>query len=310
MIVQQLLELCEVAKVVIVDNNELSAYNLSELMQKEIKNKRLVIHLSDYADIDQLRQIIELYKPTSIYHAAAYKHVNLLESINAYSAVHNNCIKSIHLARALRDYKFIMNFVLVSTDKAVKPQNIMGLSKRIVELSLNNIFEESPINLITVRFGNVIGSNGSVFHKFMHQIQNHQKLTLTDLSVTRYFMNIKQAANLIIKASLVGKPGYTYVLNMGKPIKIHSLLINMIEKYGTKKQLNDIVITGLNPGEKKYEELYYKDESFKVYDETMYEGKNKNINFEIEKFEKFFKDNAGTFKYKDIKRYLKSIKIF
>mgnify|MGYP006072668289 CR=1 FL=1 len=308
-IVQQLLELSTVKLVIVVDMSEFNVYKLTEAMHKYITTKRLVISLSDYGDIRSLESILKKYKPNYIYHAAAYKHVNILQNFNIYSAVHNNCIKSLTLSRELKRHKCIKKFLLVSTDKAVNPSNIMGLTKRIVEILLATIFRDSSILFITVRFGNVVGSNGSVFHKFLHQIQSRQKITLTHRFVTRYFMNITQAANLIIKASIVGENQKIYILNMGKAIMIYDFILKMIDQYGEKKQKDDIVIVGLGPGEKTDEELYYANEKVTKFDLTMNVTSPKTFDFDIDGFEAFFTRLGDVYDEVRIKKYLKSIKV-
>lgn len=305
---ESLLNLDQENLIVVLDKDESAAYELSESLHNFIEQGKLIVHLGDYGDISQVKDILNKYQPTFIYHAGAYKHVNLLENVNVYSAIHNNCIKAIRLAREIKNHPCVEDFVLVSTDKAVHPTNIMGLTKRIVELSLSKIFHGSPISFITVRFGNVVGSNGSVFHKFLRQIQNHQKITLTDRAVTRFFMNINQAANLIIKASLIGSTGKVYILNMGEPVKVYDFLVSMIKKYGSKDQENDIIITGLKPGEKINEELFYDHENIQVLDNSIFVGNLAMINFDVEAFESFF-EKAEMIDEKAIKAYLYQIKI-
>jgi len=271
-IVEELLAHDLFAALVVIDTNEMNCYHLSESYQHAIKQKKLIIHMSDYGDVKQIHSLISQYQPIFIYHAEAYKHVNLLESGNVYNAVHNNVVKSVILAKAIQEHACVKQLVLVSSDKAVNPTNVMGQTKRLVEIVLSNICRNSAIDLITVRFGNVIGSSGSVFHKFLMQIQGRQKITLTDREVTRYFMNISQAANLIIKASLTGFPGKVYVLNMGEPIKIYDFLMSMIDRYGDPEQKEMVVITGLRPGEKRYEELYYQHENIQTLDKDLFIG--------------------------------------
>lgn len=305
---ESLLNLDQENLIVVLDKDESAAYELSESFQAFIDQGTLIVHLGDYGDITCVKDILNKYQPAFIYHAGAYKHVNLLENVNVYSAINNNCIKSIRLAREIKNHPCVKNFVLVSTDKAVHPSNIMGLSKRIVEISLSKVLDGSPVSLITVRFGNVVGSNGSAFHKFLRQIQSRQKITLTDRSVTRFFMNINQAANLIIKASLIGSTGKVYILNMGEPVKVYDFIISMITKYGSKDQVNDIMITGLKPGEKMDEELFYDHENIQVLDKSIFVGNLATINFDVEAFESFFEKVEITDE-KAIKAYLDQIKI-
>ncbi|MCH9781329.1 MAG: polysaccharide biosynthesis protein, partial [Betaproteobacteria bacterium] len=229
-LVRQLLDLEPTSSVVVVEHSELAVYDLQEQCQDYIDARRLTVHLGDYADIIPLRSILKKHKPALVFHAAAYKHVNILEKHNIYSAFYNNCIKSIAFAEEIKKHAFIKTLLLVSTDKAVHPTNVMGRTKRIVESSLQKLFHGTHVRFVITRFGNVVGSKGSVFHKFLRQIENRQKITLTDKSVTRYFMNITQAVNLIIQASLIGKASQVYVLNMGQPVLMYDFLVSMIKK--------------------------------------------------------------------------------
>lgn len=309
-LVENLFELVENITIVVIDKDEFASYYLSELLESYYNKRKLIIHLGDYGDRRNISGILRKYNPEYVYHAGAYKHVNLLESDNVYSAVYNNCFKAIRLAKEIKRHPSVKYFVLVSTDKAVNPSNIMGLTKRIVEISLNKFFESTSISFITVRFGNVIGSNGSVFHKFLRQIKSKQKITLTHRSVSRFFMNINQAATLTIKASVEGESGKVYILNMGKSIIIYDFLISMIKKYGSKDQESDIIITGLKSGEKIKEELFYDHEKIKEFDKSMFEGDLKKIDFDIDKFEVFFKNLKDTTNEKAIRTMLKKIKIY
>lgn len=258
--------------IVVIDSSEMNSYQLSQSFSEDIIKKKVIIHLTDFGEVNEMDSLFYYYQPSIIYHAGAYKHVNLLEKGNVYSAIQNNVIKSIHLVNAALKHDCIKTFILVSSDKAVNPSSVMGYTKRLVEITLNNICHSTHLDMITVRFGNVVASNGSVFHKFLRQIKGQQKITLTDIGVTRYFMNISQAASLIIKISLIGKRGKVYVLNMGKPVRIYDFLIEMINKYGEPKQKDSVVITGLQPGEKLNEELHYHKENIKPLDEEIFVG--------------------------------------
>ncbi len=308
-LVENLFELVEDITIVVIDNDESASYYLTESLPSHLDEKKLIIHLGDYGDINHINGVLKKYQPVFVYHAGAYKHVNLLESGNIYSAIYNNCLKAIRLARMVRSHSSIKYFILVSTDKAVNPTNIMGLSKRIVEIALNKLFDSTPTTFITVRFGNVVGSNGSVFHKFLHQIKSRQKITLTHRSVTRFFMNINQAAILTIKASIEGKSGKVYIFNMGNSIRIYDFLVSMIERYGSEDQKSKIVITGLKPGEKIKEELFFAHEKIKKFDESMFEGSLKKIDFDLDGFEVFFKQLKDTTDEEVIRAMLKKIKI-
>lgn len=309
-LVRQLLDLQPTCRVVVIEHSELALYNLQEQCQDDIDSQRLTLYLGDYADLILLRSILKKHKPTMVFHAAAYKHVNILEKHNAFSAVYNNCIKSIAFAEELKKHTFIKTLLLVSTDKAVHPSNVMGKTKRIVEASLQSIFHGTHIHLVITRFGNVVGSKGSVFHKFLRQIENRQKITLTDKRVTRYFMNITQAANLLIQVSLIGKGSQVYVLNMGQPVSMYDFLVSMIKKYGTEAQLDDIVITGLREGEKQQEELYYEHEQMKALDEHLFVGSYGDLNFQVDEFKAFFDSLEDHYDEAALKKYLDSLGIF
>lgn len=309
-LVRQLLDLEPTSSVVVVEHSELAVYDLQEQYQDYIDARRLTVHLGDYADIIPLRSILKKHKPALVFHAAAYKHVNILEKHNIYSAFYNNCIKSIAFAEEIKKHAFIKTLLLVSTDKAVHPTNVMGRTKRIVESSLQKLFHGTHVRFVITRFGNVVGSKGSVFHKFLRQIENRQKITLTDKSVTRYFMNITQAVNLIIQASLIGKASQVYVLNMGQPVLMYDFLVSMIKKYGTEEQLDDIVITGLRKGEKQTEELYYAHENIQSFDDNLFVGAFGDNNFQVEEFKAFFDSLEDTSDETALKKYIESLGIF
>ena len=309
-LVRQLLDLEPTSSVVVVEHSELAVYDLQEQCQDYIDARRLTVHLGDYADIIPLRSILKKHKPALVFHAAAYKHVNILEKHNIYSAFYNNCIKSIAFAEEIKKHAFIKTLLLVSTDKAVHPTNVMGRTKRIVESSLQALFHGTHVRFVITRFGNVVGSKGSVFHKFLRQIENRQKITLTDKSVTRYFMNITQAVNLIIQASLIGKASQVYVLNMGQPVLMYDFLVSMIKKFGTEEQLDDIVITGLREGEKQTEELYYAHENIQSFDDNLFVGAFGDNNFQVEEFKAFFDSLEDTSDETALKKYIESLGIF
>jgi len=309
-LVRQLLDLEPTSSVVVVEHSELAVYDLQEQCQDYIDARRLTVHLGDYADIIPLRSILKKHKPALVFHAAAYKHVNILEKHNIYSALYNNCIKSITFAEEIKKHAFIKTLLLVSTDKAVHPTNVMGRTKRIVESSLQALFHGTHVTFVITRFGNVVGSKGSVFHKFLRQIENRQKITLTDKSVTRYFMNITQAVNLIIQASLIGKASQVYVLNMGQPVLMYDFLVSMIKKYGPEEQLDDIVITGLRKGEKQTEELYYAHENIQSFDDNLFVGAFGDNNFQVEEFKAFFDSLEDTSDETALKKYIESLGIF
>ena len=207
-------------------------------------------------DKDYFQKILSKYKIDTIYHAAAYKHVPIIET-NIREGILNNIKGTLSCVQASLEAE-VDTFVLISTDKAVRPTNVMGTTKRIAELVLQAYAKESGSNtrFVMVRFGNVLDSNGSVVPRFRTQIERGQNLTLTDKNITRYFMSIPEAARLVIQAGALGKSGNVYLLDMGEPVKIYDLAIQMIELSGLRLGVDiDIDVVGLRPGEKLYEEL-------------------------------------------------------
>ncbi len=259
-------------KILLMDSNEYALYSiLNEL--NLINNEKLVEIiplLSSIQDKEKINEILKNWQPDTIYHAAAYKHVPLVEH-NLAEGVRNNVFGTLELALAsLRTG--VSNFVFISTDKAVRPTNIMGATKRLGEICLQALFANKAENEITkfsmVRFGNVLDSSGSVIPKFRKQIKERLPITLTDPEITRFFMTIKEASELVIQAGAMAKGGEVFVLDMGEPVKIYDLAKKMIQLSGLKlrdkNNINgdiEILITGLRPGEKLYEELLIENSS-------------------------------------------------
>lgn len=249
------------AKLIILDNSEYALFKIFNRMNKKFPGLNIQSCLLDLKDIRLLNNFFEKNNIDIIYHAAAYKHVDLVEK-NIESAIKNNIIGFINLLKVSLKNK-IKNITLVSTDKAVSPTTVMGMTKRVCEMILfNEISKESTLNFSAVRFGNVFNSSGSVISIFKNQIQKGEDLTLTDSNVTRYFMSIKEAANLVIKSSMLSKGGELFILDMGEPLKILDVAKKMIHLSGKtiKSDLNpegeiEIKITGLLPSEKLHEEL-------------------------------------------------------
>jgi FlaA1/EpsC-like NDP-sugar epimerase len=247
----------EPKRLVLIDQAETPVYELkNRINQKESfleLSNRIEYVVANVKDSLRMKRLMELYRPDLIYHAAAYKHVPLMED-NPYEAVLINIFGTKTLADLAVKYK-VDRFVMVSTDKAVNPTNIMGASKRIAEIytqSLNN----GSTRFVTTRFGNVLGSNGSVVPLFRSQIEKGGPLTLTHKDITRYFMTIPEACNLVLEAGAIGEGGDIFVFDMGKPIRIFDLAHKMIQLYGLELGKDiDIIETGLRPGEKLFEEL-------------------------------------------------------
>ena len=246
--------------VVLVEQNEFSLYSLS--LELEERFPQITFHrlLGDVCDRQSMRFIFNEYRPEIVFHAAAYKHVPMLQD-QVRETIRNNTFGTIAVAEAAIDFG-VEKMVLISTDKAVNPSSMMGVSKRLAEIVGQLSNDRSTTRFITVRFGNVLGSAGSVVPLFEHQIKNGGPVTVTDPQMTRYFMTISEACQLILQACAMGHGGEIFVLNMGEPVKIDYLARQMIRLAG-KIPDDDIEIryTGLRPGEKLSEELFHPDEN-------------------------------------------------
>lgn len=252
-------------KLVLLDHSEFNLYAIEQELSDLIKQKDLKINivpkLASVLDQKNLFDILKLEKVQIIYHAAAYKHVPLVES-NIATSINNNVWGTLHLAKIAHELE-VEKFILISTDKAVRPTNVMGASKRIAEMILQALADRSSRTCFSmVRFGNVLGSSGSVIPLFRKQIQDGGPITLTDPEVTRYFMTIPEAAQLVLQAARMSQGGEVFILDMGKPVKILDLAKKLIELSGLslrdEENLHgdiEIQVTGLRPGEKLYEEL-------------------------------------------------------
>ena len=249
--------------IVILDNSEYGLFLLQDRLNSYNCNIKIVFKLGSINDTSLLNSIMNDYNIDTVFHAAAYKHVPLLEQ-NKMQAFENNVIGTERVLRASAAGN-VKSFTLISTDKAVRPTNVMGATKRIAELLTlyGSFFTKSKTSVSVVRFGNVIGSSGSVVPIFERQIAEGGPVTVTDKEVTRYFMSIQEAANLVIRASTIGRDGNIFHLDMGKPIKIIDLAKRMIEQKGLSFTLEkpqskneiQILVTGLRDGEKLFEEL-------------------------------------------------------
>ncbi len=240
--------------IVILDQAESPLYDLELELREKLMFYNFEIVIGDLTNVNRLAKVFQTYKPDVVYHAAAYKHVPMMEN-NPAEAIHNNIFGSKMVADFSVKYG-AKKFVMISTDKAVNPTNIMGASKRIAEIYIQAINRHSNTRFITTRFGNVLGSNGSVIPRFKAQIENGGPITVTHPDVTRYFMTIPEACSLVLEAGAFGNGGEIFIFDMGKSVKIVDLAKKMIKLYGLKLG-RDITIkfTGLRPGEKLYEEL-------------------------------------------------------
>jgi len=251
--------LIDIQRLIVLDRSEYNLYAIEKELQQAMPDLVLTCELGDVCDEAGLEYLFRCYHPDIVFHAAAYKHVPLLEN-KVREAVRNNIIGSWNVAR-LADRYGCSDFVMVSTDKAVNPSNIMGASKRVSEIICQTLDERSTTRFITTRFGNVLGSAGSVVPLFKQQIQSGGPVTVTDREITRYFMTISEACRLILQTTVMGKGGEIFVLDMGEPVKVLYLAEQMIRLSG-KVPEEDIKIefTGLRPGEKLHEELFHSDE--------------------------------------------------
>ena len=239
-------------RLVLLDLSEYALYQIQQTLQDEFPDLPLATLVGDVKHRSLVEQILTRERPSVIFHAAAYKHVPLMEETNAWQAVRNNAYGTWVLARAAAAAK-VEKFVLVSTDKAVNPTNVMGASKRLAEMVCQSL-QNGTTQFVIVRFGNVFGSAGSVIPRFREQIVRGGPVTVTHPEITRYFMSLSEATQLLLQAGLMGRGGEVLVLDMGEPVKIVDLARDMIRLSGADPDQIRVVFTGLRPGEKLYEE--------------------------------------------------------
>lgn len=256
---------------ILCDQAETPLHDLKLCLEDNLQADHVKIFMANIQNPGRVRTLFERYKPEIVFHAAAYKHVPMMEE-NPSEAVLTNVFGTKNLADLCIEFD-VEKFVMISTDKAVRPTNVMGASKRLAEIyiqSLNSISnnvtgQKTKTRFITTRFGNVLGSNGSVLPRFKSQIERRTAITVTHPDITRYFMTIPEAVELVLEAGAMGVGGEIFLFDMGKPIKIVDLAINMIKLAGLKPYIDiDIVFTGLRPGEKIYEELLLFEEKVKA----------------------------------------------
>jgi len=244
------------ARIVLYELSEFALYTIEQELGEKFPHLPLVRLIGDVKDLEHLRLVFGKYQPQIVFHAAAYKHVPLMEEDeNAWACLHNNVLGTHHAALAAAG-SGAERFVLISTDKAVNPTNVMGATKRAAELVVSHMAAQAPATrFMAVRFGNVLGSSGSVIPKFKAQIANGGPVTVTHPDITRYFMTIPEAARLVVQAAAIGETGQVYVLDMGEPVRIVDLARDMIRLSGHGLDEIRIEFSGLRPGEKLYEEL-------------------------------------------------------
>ena len=272
----------EPKQLVIFDIYENNAYDIQQELKRDYPELNLVVLIGSVRNTHRINGVFEKYRPQIVYHAAAHKHVPLMED-SPNEAIKNNVMGTYKTAQAADKYG-VSRFVLISTDKAVNPTNIMGASKRLCEMVIQMMNNRSKTEFVAVRFGNVLGSNGSVIPLFKKQIEEGGPVTVTHPDIIRYFMTIPEAVSLVLQAGARAKGGEIFVLDMGKPVKILDLALNLIRLSGLKPYEDiDIVFTGLRPGEKLYEELLMDEEGLQSTDnELIHIGKP--IDFDEELF--------------------------
>ena len=269
-------------QLIILDNYENNAYSIQQELIRKYKDKlNLKTVIASIREEKRMDEIFYTYKPEVVFHAAAHKHVPLMEN-SPSEAIKNNIFGTKNVATLAHKYK-VKKMVLISTDKAVNPTNIMGATKRAAEMIIQTMNENSATEFVTLRFGNVLGSNGSVIQLFRKQIEEGGPVTITHPDIIRYFMTIQEAVELVIQAGAMAKGGEIFVLNMGEPVKIVDLAYNFIRLSGFEPNVDiGIKFTGLRPGEKLYEELLMSEEGLINTDhKKIFIGKP--IEFDVEK---------------------------
>ena len=267
-------------RLIILDIYENNAYMLENELRKRFPNLDLIVYISSIRDEQRIREILRREKVDVIFHAAAHKHVPLMET-SPKEAIKNNVFGTVNLAKAASE-NGVEKFVMISTDKAVNPTNIMGASKRICEMVIQAFNERCNTDFVAVRFGNVLGSNGSVIPIFKKQIKEGGPVTVTHKDVVRYFMTIPEAVSLVIQAGAMAKGGEIFILDMGEPVKIIKLAEDLIKLSGFEPYTEiPIKITGLRPGEKLYEELILDEEGVTATKhKKIFVAKPTNIDYE------------------------------
>ncbi|WP_252242351.1 nucleoside-diphosphate sugar epimerase/dehydratase [Clostridium sp. ZBS18] len=283
-------------RLILFDIYENNIYDIQNELKEEFPDMNLTVLIGSIRDRQRLHEVFSKYKINVVFHAAAHKHVPLMED-SPKEAVKNNVFGTLNLATEASKSK-IDRFVMISTDKAVNPTNIMGATKRLCEMIVQAMDKQSKTEFVAVRFGNVLGSNGSVIPLFKKQIANGGPVTLTHKKIVRYFMLIPEAAQLVLQAGAFAKGGEVFVLDMGKPVKIYDLACDLIRLSGFEPNRDiKIVVTGLRPGEKLYEELLMSEEGLKdTAHQKIYVGKPTfedmdTLNYKLEQLRKLLELN-------------------
>ncbi|WP_253291138.1 nucleoside-diphosphate sugar epimerase/dehydratase [Acetivibrio sp. MSJd-27] len=306
-------ELCrQIAKfkpsqLIILDMYENNAYDIQMELTQSYPKMDIKALIANIKDRTRLEEIFGKYRPEVLFHAAAYKHVPLMEAAPR-EAVKNNVFGTLNLMLCADKYK-VKKVIQISTDKAVNPTNVMGTTKRICEMIAQGLNRESETEFVAVRFGNVLGSNGSVIPLFKKQIERGGPLTVTHRDITRYFMTIPEAAQLVLQAATYAKGGEIFVLDMGEPVRIYDLALNMLKLSDLEPGKDiEIKITGLRPGEKLYEELSKSEEDVRTVHEKIFVAKPLEIDFAHlkGKLDTLYLSLDGMSDY-DLRNYLKDI---
>ena len=242
------------ARLILYELSEFALYTIEQELRQIFPALNFVCMVGDVRDAARVDEVMQQYQPSVLFHAAAYKHVPLMEQHNAWQAVRNNVLGTWTVASVAQQHS-VDKFVMISTDKAINPTNVMGASKRLAEMVCQALQPSGSTRFVIVRFGNVLGSTGSVIPKFRAQIARGGPITVTHPDITRYFMSIPEAVQLVLQAGLMGQGGEIFVLEMGEPVKIVDLAKDLIRLSGLTEDEIKIEFTGLRPGEKLYEEL-------------------------------------------------------
>ena len=294
-------------QLIIFDIYENNAYDIQQELKINYPDANVVTLIGSIRNVSRLESVFAQYKPDIVYHAAAHKHVPLME-VSPDEAVKNNVVGTWNVAKMADKYG-VKKFVMISTDKAVNPTNVMGATKRICEMIVQTYNEISKTDFVAVRFGNVLGSNGSVIPLFKKQIEAGGPVTVTDPNIIRYFMTIPEAVSLVLQAGAYAKGGEIFILDMGEPVKIDDLAKNLIRLSGYTLGVDmEIKYTGLRPGEKLYEELLMKEEGLQETDNKLIhigkpiEFDKENFFDNLEKLKEEAYSEAG-----NIREYLKKV---